>query len=289
MAVKDVDFKGVAWRISYILVNNQAAKNIVFLHGWGSNKELMKLAFGETFKDFNHIYVDLPGFGGSPCEMVLNTYDYAKIIESFLGAMGLQDSIESALNHAGGSGGNNREGQKDSNIIESSLQNPPLDSKDSNISIESNQPLKSNTIIVGHSFGGKIALLLNREIILLSSAGILLPKSLKVRLKIAITKILKTLGIKNFKAFRASDANNLSPVMYEIFKIVVNENFENEYAEFKCKATIFWGENDTATPLQSYHRILELMPKTTRSFILSGDHYFFLKQGEKIEQLYKQS
>lgn len=288
MAVKDVDFKGEKWRLSYILVNNQAKRNIVFLHGWGSNKELMKLAFGEVFKDFNHIYVDLPGFGGSPCDKVLNTFDYAGIIESFLGAMGLQDSIESALNHAGGSGGNNGVGQKDSKIIESSLQNPSLDSKDSNTSIESKNQ-DSNTIIVGHSFGGKIALLLNREIILLSSAGILLPKSLKVRLKIAITKILKTFGIKNFKAFRASDANSLSPTMYEIFKIVVNENFENEYAEFKGKATIFWGENDTATPLQSYHRILELMPKTTRSFILSGDHYFFLKQGEKIEQLYKQS
>ena len=45
--------------------------------------------------------------------------------------------------------------------------------------------------VMGHSFGGKVATLLNpKNSILLSSAGILEPKPLKVRLKIAIFKIL---------------------------------------------------------------------------------------------------
>lgn len=233
MAVKDIEFKGARWRLSYILLNNDATRNIVFLHGWGSNKELMKLAFSKTFKGFNHIYVDLPGFGGSSCEGVINTYEYAAIIESFLGALHVD----------------------------------------------------SNAIIVGHSFGGKIALLLNREIILLSSAGILLPKSLKVRAKIFATKILKGLGIKHFRAFRARDADNLSPTMYEIFKIVVNEDFSLDFASFTHSSSVFWGESDKATPLTCYHKILSLMPKA-RGFILQGDHYFFLKQGTKIESLY---
>lgn len=235
MAVKEVVYQAKHFRIAYNIIDNNIDKNIVFLHGWGSNKELMAMAFSKHFREYNHIYIDLPGFGASPNDSFLTTNDYASIINLF-------------------------------------LQECKITNK------------QKSPIIVGHSFGGKIALLLNCEIILLSSAGILLPKPLKIRLKIALAKILKKLPL-NFSFLRANDAKDLSSVMYEIFKQVVQEDFAPYYKNFTQKATIFWGKDDKATPLQAYNIICELMPNA-KSHLLNGDHYFFLQQGDLIDTLY---
>ena len=44
----------------------------------------MKHAFGTHLGNFRHIYIDLPGFGNSTCNMALTTEDYATILESFI-------------------------------------------------------------------------------------------------------------------------------------------------------------------------------------------------------------
>lgn len=236
MALKSIKYKNHNFDISYIAINNNASKNIAFLHGWGSNKELMRLAFKDSFKDFNHIYIDLVGFGGSSNPAILlDTFMYAKIIKLFLEQVSINE-------------------------------------------------IKDSKVVVGHSFGGKIALLLQKEIILLSSAGILLKKPLSIKLKIAFSKALRFLKIKS-SVFRASDAKGLTKQMYEIFKVVVNEDFKPCYKSFDKKASIFWGKNDEATPLECFNQIKEVM-KDSRFFALEGDHYFFLKQAKLIESLY---
>jgi len=63
------------------------------LHGWGANKEIMKKAFGTYFKDFRHVYVDMPGFGASSMHGALATKDYAKIMKSFLDELGANPKI----------------------------------------------------------------------------------------------------------------------------------------------------------------------------------------------------
>ena len=65
MAVKEVKYGGKIYRISYETVNPAHKDVALFLHGWGANKEIMKKAFGAYFKDFRHVYVDMPGFGAS--------------------------------------------------------------------------------------------------------------------------------------------------------------------------------------------------------------------------------
>ncbi|MBP3208222.1 MAG: alpha/beta hydrolase [Campylobacter sp.] len=138
--------------------------------------------------------------------------------------------------------------------------------------------------IMGHSFGGKVATLLNpQNLILLSSAGILEPKPLKVRLKIAIFKILKTLGLSKFyKFFATSDVKGMSKVMYEILKLVVNEDFTEHFKSVSStKTLIFWGREDTATHLQSGEKIHSLI-KNSKFYPLDGDHFFFIKNGEFI-------
>ena len=237
MASKIIAFDGEKYALSYEIIapsadnnSNLNSREILFLHGWGANKELMQKAFAPHFADFRQIYLDLPGFGGSEIHGPLTSADYAAIVSEFIKAAGLN----------------------------------PL-------------------VIAGHSFGGKVALLLNPPILaLLSSAGIVCQKPLAVRAKIAIFKTLKKLGFGGFyRLFATKDVAGMSRVMYETLKNVVDEDFSPKFEAFSGRALIFWGESDTATPLSSGRKIARLI-KNSEFYPLGGDHFFFLSHGEFI-------
>ncbi|MCG3681315.1 alpha/beta fold hydrolase [Aliarcobacter butzleri] len=230
MAIKNIIIDNKIFDISYEIINPSATKDIIFLHGWGSNKDIMKSAFSRYLKDFRHIYIDLPGFGKSPNEYVLTTNDYVNITSEFL-----------KLLHS------------------------------------------SKEFIAGHSYGGKVATLLNpQNLILLSSAGILEEKPFDVKLKIFFAKVLNFLGLKNItKRFRSKDVDKMSENMYATFKNVVNEDFSSYFSDFSNKAYIFWGKDDKATSLESGQKIANLIKKSTFE-AFEGDHYFFIKKAKNI-------
>ncbi|WP_295701841.1 alpha/beta hydrolase [Helicobacter mastomyrinus] len=243
MAQRRIEYQGECFDISYERVNHTDSKQIatkpiiLFLHGWGSNKDVMKIAFSKCFHQYEHIYIDMPGFGNSPNDKPLFTSDYAQIVQIFL-----------------------------RDVCGVSAQ---------------------EVLMVGHSFGGKVALLCEpKEVILLSSAGIKVPKSIKVRCKIAFAKIMGQCGFSHLgKMFRSKDVIAMNEGMYQTFKNVVDEDFSGIFRHYKGKASIFWGRDDRATPLFCGERIAALI-QDSRFFVLEGDHYFFLRQGEGIEKLY---
>ena len=233
MAITEVEYKGENFSLSYIIKNPTKDKTILFLHGWGSNKEIMQQAFSSYLNEFKHIYLDMPGFGHSPNEStILTTQDYASIVKLFFDKVGI---------------------------------NPYT--------------------IAGHSFGGKVATLLKPEcLILLSSAGVLVPKPFKIRAKIAIFKLLKPFGIHKIrKLFVSSDAKEMNNSMYETFKNVVDEEFEQNFHNFNSKALLFWGIDDTATPLWTAKKIQSIIPNS-KLFELAGDHFFFLNNSKFISE-----
>ena len=139
--------------------------------------------------------------------------------------------------------------------------------------------------IVGHSFGGKIATALNPPtLVLLSSAGIIERKSLQVRFKIECVKWLKYFGLGNFSIFfRSRDVKNMPQNMYETFKNVVDEKFEDSFQLYTNRALIFWGEQDVSTSLQSGKRIAALI-QHSKFYTYAGNHYFFIKYAQDISQ-----
>ena len=139
-------------------------------------------------------------------------------------------------------------------------------------------------IIFGHSFGGKVATLLNPQYLaLLSSAGIVAKKPLWVRFKIALFKFLKLFGLGFlYKFFATKDVKGMSKTMYETLKNVVDEDFSSKFADFGGKAFIFWGEEDKATPLKSGERVSRLI-KNSEFHALKGDHFFFLLHARYID------
>lgn len=230
MAIKSIQYNQHTLDISYEILNPNAKVDLIVLHGWGSNKNLMKQSFSPYMDAFRHIYIDLPGFGGSTCNLALTTQDYARVVELLM--------------------------------------------------IHLNA---SKDIIMGHSFGGKVALLLEPQIlVLLSSAGIRVAKSLQVRVKIALFKLLKTFGLAKFREFFvAADAKKLSEPMYQTFKNVVDEDFSDAFLAYKGKALLCWGRDDTATPISSANKIEKLIDDS-KLIVYSGDHYFFMNHAKDI-------
>ncbi|GAB1464803.1 hypothetical protein MASR2M54_03030 [Aliarcobacter cryaerophilus] len=75
---------------------------------------------------------------------------------------------------------------------------------------------------------------------MLSSAGILEEKPIKVKIKIFFAKLLNKLGLKNFtKIFRSKDVDKMSENMYATFKNVVDEDFSSYFSNFQNNAFIF--------------------------------------------------
>ena len=230
MAVKEIPYRDATFKLSYEIVNPNVDDVLLILHGWGSNKEIMKQAFSKELSAYRHIYLDLPGFGGSSNEMILTTHDYGEIVQAFLNLLQVEPKI-----------------------------------------------------VMGHSFGGKVATLLHRpNLVLLSSAGVVTEKPWSIKVKIATFKLLKPLGFSKIRElFVAPDAQGMSHEMYETFKNVVDEDFESEFANFNNRALCFWGIEDTATPLYTGEKISGLMKKS-KFYPLEGDHFFFLRHAKFI-------
>jgi len=100
MASKEITYKEQLFKLAYELVNPTQEKVLLVLHGWGSNKEIMKQGFGKTLPQYKHIYLDMPGFGKSNNDMILKTEDYGQIVQLFLDALEVKVSI--AMGHSFG-------------------------------------------------------------------------------------------------------------------------------------------------------------------------------------------
>jgi pimeloyl-ACP methyl ester carboxylesterase len=88
--------------INYEIINNDKKNIIVFLHGWGSNKEVMKQAFANKLEQFKHIYIDMPGFGKSQNDHILTTIDYASVMKDFLEELGINHNEVLIAGHSFG-------------------------------------------------------------------------------------------------------------------------------------------------------------------------------------------
>lgn len=85
-------YKGIS--INYVFYDNNSNKNIIYLHGWGQNIEMM-MPIAKPFSDkYNILIIDLPGFGLSeePKE-AWTLYDYADMVNSFVKDLNMNNPI----------------------------------------------------------------------------------------------------------------------------------------------------------------------------------------------------
>lgn len=160
-----------------------SGKSIIYLHGWGMNKDSFKRVLNTNYKNY---LIDLPGFGNSPLNKGYFLDDYVFKLKEFI------DDLK--------------------------IENP---------------------IIIGHSFGGRIAIKYSsmydvKKLILVDSAGINLFSFKKM-----FNKIFKRGSV---------DYNNSSSYLRKTLVNVVNEDLRNNLKGISCETLIINGKKDKITP-----------------------------------------
>lgn len=148
--------------------------------------------------------------------------------------------------------------------------------------------------LVGHSFGGRISLLLSSrndvdKVLLVDSAGIKPKRSFNYYRKVYTFKAMKhimmlllgkkkgTEAVERMRAKKGSaDYRNSSPRMRAIMSRCVNEDLKHVMPSIKAPTLLIWGEDDTATPLSDAIRMKRLIPDAGLVSFPGCGHYSFL-------------
>ncbi len=143
---------------------------------------------------------------------------------------------------------------------------------------------ESRTCIVGHSFGGRVAIEiassrpdLVRSLVLVDSAGLKPRRKPSYYLKIYLHKALVRLGFRGLKG--SKDYRVLSPVMKETFKNVVSYDQSGLLSEIHCPTAIFWGGKDKVTPPYMAKKLKKGI-RGSEIFWLNGGHFAYVDDAD---------
>ena len=155
------------------------------------------------------------------------------------------------------------------------------------------------TTIVGHSFGGRIAvhLSLMREINNLVLIGVpLLSDTRKDRVinKLSIFKFLNKVGLVSTETIESIknksgsiDYRNSEGAMRDTLVKAVNDNLEDKLIEIKSNVKLIWGENDTEVPVSIAKKSRELITNSELTIIPNDGHNMLRSNSNSIIEVLK--
>ncbi|MDE6618876.1 MAG: alpha/beta hydrolase [Clostridiales bacterium] len=134
-------------------------------------------------------------------------------------------------------------------------------------------------IIVGHSFGGRVAIILAaqglaQKIMLVDSAGLKPKFSLKKKIRIARYHHRVKRG-KSLDGFGSTDYNKVDTDMRGVFVRIVNTHLDRLLPYIKCQTLIFWGKRDRDTPPYMAKRLLRGIENSSL-IMTDGGHYSYI-------------
>jgi len=141
-------------------------------------------------------------------------------------------------------------------------------------------------VLVGHSFGGKVAAIIAKEnpslakkLILIASSGIVGREKHKL-VKKALPSFLKNI-LRPFLVGRDyKEAEKLLPV----FRTIVKEDISNVFKEIKASTLIIWGNEDTELPLGNGGKINSLISGSRLEIVKAG-HFPFWDNPQRVAEL----
>lgn len=160
-----------------------------------------------------------------------------------------------------------------------------------------------DAILFGHSHGGRVVLKMlskgyvsPKKIVLFGSAGVVLPKPFKKRLKIATYKTIKKLLLlpvirnhsaglldKARKAFGSADYAAANNVMRQTMVQVISEDLRHTFGNIKSSVLLIWGDKDTDTPLAAAKIMESAIPDAGLCVIRGAGHYSYIdRPGEVV-------
>lgn len=157
----------------------------------------------------------------------------------------------------------------------------------------------ANPIIIGHSFGCRIALNYAYKypvykMVLTGAAGIRPKRDISYYFKVYSYKLMKKiLNIKGLEKIKekymkkvgSTDYKNTSGVMRSTFVKVVNEDLRPILKDISTPTLLVWGEKDEAVPLEM-GKIMEKEMKDATLVVFEGDdHFAYYKQWQRFNRV----
>lgn len=147
-----------------------------------------------------------------------------------------------------------------------------------------------NLTVVGHSFGGRVAIKLARyygymvdRLVLIDSAGMKPRRCIKYYFKIYKHKILKKLKIRHKSG--SDDYIALSDEMKGTFNNIVNEHLEQHLKYVITPTLIIWGKNDADTPMYMAKRLNRKLIDSTLITLEGAGHYSYLEKPQLVTSI----
>ncbi len=148
-----------------------------------------------------------------------------------------------------------------------------------------------NITLLGHSFGGRVAILVAamrkeivKKLILVSSAGMKPHRNICYYFRVWKYKMLKKLGFKQ-KNKGSNDFIRLSEGMKKTFINVVNTHLEQYCPLIECPTLIVFGKQDTETPIYMARRLQKLISNSKLELIDFCGHFCFLERKIRFYQI----
>ena len=146
-----------------------------------------------------------------------------------------------------------------------------------------------NPIIIGHSFGGRIAIVyaslysVNKLVLFGSPCVRHEYKSFKQSFYKFIKKIPFLKPFVNWMKNHTGsiDYRNATPLMREVLVKTVNQDLSEEAKKIKCSTLLIWGENDAAVPVSEAKELDNLL-QDSALIVLPGTHYCYLENLNQV-------
>ena len=164
-----------------------------------------------------------------------------------------------------------------------------------------------NPIIISHSFGGRISILLTgfyniqvSKMILISSAGIKQKRTLKNIIKTYTYKLLKKINFflpknkreqykkKLLNTFGSSDYSKLSSNMMKTFRQIIDQDLSCYLSNINSEVLLIWGEIDEDTPLKDGLLMRKKMKHSALITIPNSSHYVHLQNPLLVNKIVKE-
>jgi pimeloyl-ACP methyl ester carboxylesterase len=159
-----------------------------------------------------------------------------------------------------------------------------------------------NTIIVGHSFGGRVGIKLAAQypaivakLVLVDSAGFSLSQEKKSVMNLAAKiarpffkpKFMQGLRKKIYGHIGAEDYL-ATPELQQTFVNVVNEDLSEDMKKINCPTLIITGEKDMDTPVEFGIKMHSLIPNSKFLILPNAGHFSFLDKPEEFTEKLKE-
>lgn len=238
---------------------------VLFLHGWGGNKNSFLSLAKLLNAKHNCLFVTLPTT--NPTALTWTLEDYAQCVLNLVKSLGI-NSVQIVCHSFGF-----RVATLLYHLVKVSNQNQSAD-KNKN---QSSQPQKFST-----QNNQNITI---SKIVVTGGAG---PKKFNIFKKIEQNNNLCLLKQKKnkflYQSIVSRDYFELSNTNKKTFKNVVNFNTKN-LLNFDIPLLLFWGKSDHETPVWIAKKIYKLNKQNAQLFVTNSDHFAYLKQSAIFDNL----